>query len=129
VDDDCDTLVDEGCTPAAPSGLRITQTAGAARFCWTDNSTNETGFQLRHEEYWTRYVNVTDLPANTICYESTYWEGAWHFCVRSVGGGGASKGWVSITLPTSHNVWWVTIPCGTSLCQNAGDTDGAPHAH
>jgi len=120
-------------TPAAPTNVTITQNYGGypyqVRLCWTDNSNNEAKFQVRQWGYWTPYVYVRDLAANTTCFTSSYWSDAWHFCVRSVGSGGQSLGWVSVTKPTSSNVYWVNIPCYSTVCPNNGNTSNTPHSH
>ena len=128
VNDDCDALIDEGCTPAAPSGVTITQNYGgnpnSVHLCWTDNSNNEASFQVL-QTFWNSGSPsdiVADVPANTPCFDTTYWNDAWHFAVRSVGSDGLTCGYVNITRPTSTAVFWVDIPCSSTVCPNAGDT-------
>jgi hypothetical protein len=128
VDDDCDTLIDEGCTPAAPSRVTITQNYGGnpsgVRLCWTDNSNNEALFRVLQTRWngGSPIDIISELPANTTCFDATYVSDPWHFAVSSVGSDGRTCGYVSVTLPTSTAVFWVNVPCSSTVCTNAGDT-------
>jgi len=115
--------------------VTITQNYGgnnyAVRLCWTDNSTYEGGYELRKEDWndGSQLVSVSSLAANTTCRTETLTGNPHHLCVRSIGWDGSSQGWKNITLPTTVDVFWVTIPCNSSLCPNAGDTSEALHFH
>jgi len=118
--------------PAAPTNVTITQNYGSSygvRLCWTDNSSNESKFQVRARAYWNSQTYTWDVNPNTTCFNAVFFADAWHFCVRSVGSGGESYGWVSVTRPTSTAVYWVNVPCSQTYCQNAGNTNNNPHSH
>jgi hypothetical protein len=119
--------------PNAPTNVTITQNYNGnsygVRLCWTDNSSNESKFQVRAFAYWDNQTWTWDVNPNTTCFNAVFYADAWHFCVRSVGAGGESYGWVSVTKPTSTNVYYVNVPCSQTYCQNSGNTNNNPHQH
>lgn len=72
--------------PNAPSNLRATVGGLTVYLDWTDNSNNETSFQLSRQQRvggtWTNTTNIT-LGANTTFYWETPGTGQWRYRIRA----------------------------------------------
>jgi subtilisin family serine protease len=55
-------------TPAAPSNLTATPSAGKITLTWTDNATNEMGFKLERSTDGVNFSQIGYLAANTTTY-------------------------------------------------------------
>jgi hypothetical protein len=90
--------------PAAPSNLSATNLGGGSvRLNWTDNSSNETNFQLeRQQRSGSSWGGSTlfSVGANVTQFTNTPGSGRWRFRVRSQNGAGSSAwtGWRQINL-------------------------------
>jgi FtsP/CotA-like multicopper oxidase with cupredoxin domain len=92
--------------PLAPSGVTavgITWTASRSRVnvTWTDNSNNETGFevQMASDSFFTRNVTTSTVGANITTFQSANLRRgtAYFFRVRSLSGATVFSAWVNAT--------------------------------
>lgn len=89
--------------PAAPSGFSGTASGGTVNLTWTDNSDNETGFEIerlrRVGNQWTGSTIFTN-DANDTTFSDTPGNGRWRYRVRAVNAAGASawSGWLQANL-------------------------------
>lgn len=63
-----DGVAECGCTdPAAPSGLSATDPAPETTVSWTDNATNETGYELRYQNLTQGggFSDIISFPADS----------------------------------------------------------------
>ena len=80
--------------PRPPSGLTATATSSSQiNLAWTDNSSDETGFEIERSTDGTNFAKIADVGANTATYANTglnastrYW-----YRVRAVNIAGASS--------------------------------------
>lgn len=89
--------------PAAPSGFSRSVSSGTVNLVWTDNSSNETGFEIQRQRrvgnQWTNTTTFTNA-ANDTTFSDTPGRGRWRYRVRAVNGAGASSwtGWLQSNL-------------------------------
>lgn len=79
--------------PAAPTGLRLgTVTSSSIQIVWTDNATNETGFEVRHRPTGTAGWTSVSLGAGTTSWAHTGLSAgaAFDYEVRACNGAGCS---------------------------------------
>ncbi|AYQ35577.1 fibronectin type III domain-containing protein [Runella sp. SP2] len=80
--------------PRPPSGLTATATSSSQiNLSWTDNASDETGFEIERSTNGTNFAKIADVGANTTTYSNTglnastrYW-----YRVRAVNSAGASS--------------------------------------
>lgn len=91
--------------PAAPSGVTATNLgSGAARVNWTDNSNNETSFEIQRQtrvgNSWTNTTTVGSVGANVTTLTDTPGAGRYRYRVRSVNAAGSSSwtSWAQVTV-------------------------------
>lgn len=86
--------------PLAPSGLVATPMSSTRTdLAWTDESTNETGFELQRAATSDFAGAVTwSLPADTIGYSDTSAEGVAWYRVRSFGASATASAWAPAVL-------------------------------
>lgn len=97
------TLVDT--PPNAPSGVTLTNLGeGSVQIDWTDNSNNETEFQIQRMQYingtWTNKTIIGSVGANVTTYTDNPGPGKVRYQVRARNSGGNSvwSAWATITL-------------------------------
>jgi predicted RNA-binding protein with TRAM domain len=104
----CDIATGACVAPAAPSGLGATQPAPETTVSWTDNATNETGYEIRYQNITQGggFVAPTSLPADstgTVIVITGAADGdSIEIQVRAVNGLCASA-WISVTVVASIN--------------------------
>jgi hypothetical protein len=102
------TVMVAGVVPSAPSSLQAVDlgTGSSVRVTWTDNSSNETGFDLAREQLsgatWGSPVSYP-LPANTTLMTDTATVGTFRYRARatSSAGGSAYTPWVVVAVAAS----------------------------
>ncbi|MFC7000019.1 fibronectin type III domain-containing protein [Rufibacter roseus] len=80
--------------PLAPTGLTATAASSSTiNLSWTDNSTNETGFELEQSLDGTTFAALATVGANVTTYENTNLSAStqYFYRVRAVGTGGVSE--------------------------------------
>ncbi len=80
--------------PAAPTELKVTASSSTAvTLVWTDNSDNETGFQIERSTDGVSYTQLNSIPANTTTYVNGKLKKGKHyyFRVRAFNTHGESK--------------------------------------
>ncbi len=96
--------------PAAPSGLVVTDnTDGTASISWTDNSDNETGFEVVRETWhskrnrWRSTTLIATTGENVTDIVDASGNGLFRYQVRAVNSAGASAytPWVEVTVTTA----------------------------
>jgi hypothetical protein len=89
-----------GSTPAAPSSLSVVANSPSSiRLTWTDNATNETGFEIQREHTTLSgtWVTVTQANANATYYNHNSLSETWPgYRIRAVNDAGASA-WTQVT--------------------------------
>ncbi|MFM7259343.1 MAG: hypothetical protein ACKO3W_01940, partial [bacterium] len=94
-----------GTAPAAPSGQTASVAGGTVTVRWTDNSSNETSFEIKRQQRvgssWTTEVVVGSVGANVTQFANAPGSGKWRYAVRAVNSAGASAwtGWVQVSVP------------------------------
>jgi hypothetical protein len=83
---------------AAPTGLTISAKKGATTARWTDNSSNETSFQIeRATQGSTSWTVVATVGANVTSTSLTVPRGSWSFRVRAINSAtGAASGYSNV---------------------------------
>jgi serine protease len=90
--------------PTAPSGITATNASGTITVRWTDNSSNETTFEIRRQQRigstWNTAVTVGTVGANVTQFTNVPGAGRWRYSVRSVNASGASawSSWAQVTI-------------------------------
>ncbi|MFZ9916276.1 MAG: S8 family serine peptidase, partial [Phycisphaerales bacterium] len=90
--------------PAAPSGVSVTGGVGSATVRWTDNSSNETGFEIKRQtrtgNSWSAETVVGTVGADVTQFVNSVAAGKHRYSVRAVNASGASAwtGWVQVTV-------------------------------
>jgi hypothetical protein len=107
-------ILNSNSAPSAPSGISIgSATVSALTASWTDNSSNETGFELeRSANGTTGWANVNTTAADATSYQNTgLTDGTtYYYRVRAASAAGYSpysdvaSGATSITAPTNLSV-------------------------
>ncbi|MCE2881085.1 MAG: S8 family serine peptidase [Planctomycetaceae bacterium] len=99
------TVSDPGAVPpAAPSGVSVTGGVGSATVRWTDNSANETGFEIKRQtrvgNSWSTETVVGTVGANVTEFVNSTAAGKYRYAVRAVNASGASAwtAWVQVTV-------------------------------
>ncbi len=91
-------------TPAAPSALAIRElTTGELVISWTDNSDNESGFQLdRSKGAAGTFSEIASVSADVSTYQDAAVDGASEYCyrVRALGAAGSSAS--AFSAPACH---------------------------
>ncbi|MCC6660584.1 MAG: right-handed parallel beta-helix repeat-containing protein [Phycisphaerales bacterium] len=85
--------------PNAPTGLGVTDAGAArARLTWTDNSNNETGFQVQRNPAFPS--GLVGVSANTTQYEDLCGPGSFSYRVRSINSAGGSSftPWTNVNI-------------------------------
>lgn len=109
--------------PVAPSGLTVTDGQdGTAILSWTDNSDNETTFEIEREKEFKvgRYKFtqlVASLAENTESFTDSSGTGSYIYRVRAVNSAGSSDwtSWSEVTV-TSGSTDGVNKPCRGKQC-------------
>jgi subtilisin family serine protease len=90
--------------PPAPSNLSVIRIANdRARLTWTDNSSNETNFDIQRQRlswfWWTNTTNFS-VGANVTSFENQAGNGTFRYRVRARNAAGSSAytGWVQASL-------------------------------
>ena len=71
---------------------------------WTDNSSNETGFEIRRQKRvggtWTNETVVGSVGANVTQFTNAPGVGRWRYSIRAINASGASawSGWAQVTI-------------------------------
>ena len=90
--------------PAAPSGQTATVAGTTVTVRWTDNSSNETTFEIKRQQRigstWTNETTVGSVGANVTQFTNTPGAGRWRYAIRAVNSAGASAwtGWAQVTI-------------------------------
>ena len=117
------TLAAPATAPAAPSGLLAAAGAdGVVALTWTDNSSNESGFEVeRSPSAIGPYARVTTAPAGATSFTDTGLASlaTYFYRVRAVNGAGASP-WSAIASAQSGGPPVPAVPTGLTAAQ-AGD--------
>lgn len=99
------TVVDPtAVAPAAPSGVTATAASGVVTVRWTDNSSNETEFEIKRQTRvggsWSTEVIVGTVGANVTQFQNTPGAGRHRYAVRAknAAGNSAWSAWVQINL-------------------------------
>jgi subtilisin family serine protease len=93
-----------GTAPAAPSGQTATNASGTVTVRWTDNSSNETSFEIKRQQrvgnVWTNEVVVGSVGANVTQFTNAPGAGKWRYAIRAVNSAGASAWttWAQVTV-------------------------------
>ncbi|MCE2885477.1 MAG: S8 family serine peptidase [Planctomycetaceae bacterium] len=93
-----------GTAPAAPSAPTATAVGGTVTVRWTDNSSNETTFEIKRQQRigstWTNETAVGSVGANVTQFTNTPGAGRWRYAIRAVNSAGASAwtAWVQVTI-------------------------------
>ncbi len=98
------TITITSAVPNAPSNLQVVRLSNdVAGLTWTDNSNNETNFDIERQKrvsgVWTNTTSFT-VGANVTSYTDSAGDGRFRYRVRSRNGSGSSSytGWVSVRL-------------------------------
>jgi len=93
-----------GGPPAAPSNLQVTPTGAQVGLTWTDNSADETGFDVERARYvagtWTEWTSFAVGANVTAAAQSNVPDGQYAYLVRSTNANGPSA-WVVATTTVS----------------------------
>jgi hypothetical protein len=98
------TVTSVSTPPTAPSGITATNASGTITVRWTDNSSNETTFEIRRQQRigstWNTAVTVGTVGANVTQFTNVPGAGRWRYSVRSVNASGASawSSWAQVTV-------------------------------
>jgi hypothetical protein len=98
------TVTSASTPPTAPSGITATNASGTITVRWTDNSSNETTFEIRRQQRvggtWNTAVTVGTVGANVTQFTNVPGAGRWRYSVRSVNASGASawSSWAQVTV-------------------------------
>src|SRR4029077_6870509 len=89
--------------PAPPSNLQaITFSSSSMYLLWTDNSTNENGFNIERSTNGTTFAQVATVPANTTGYYNTGLAGSTTYYYRvSAYNASGNSGYSNITSATT----------------------------
>lgn len=120
--------------PKAPSTLVAVAASGSQiNLTWLDLATDETGFEIEQSTDGTKFVKLTDLPANTITYQDKSLKSAtkYWYRVRAKNASGASAysnvanatTLVIITIPKAPSALGATAASATQI--NLSWTDNA----
>lgn len=81
--------------PNAPSGATLVKFYSGLQVKWTDNSNNETGFQIVREvktgSSWSAPTLVGTAPTNSTSWADNPGHGTWRYAVRAVNSAGSSS--------------------------------------
>jgi fibronectin type 3 domain-containing protein len=96
--------------PAAPSNLALTvQSASSIRLTWTDNSSNETGFQIERQIGGGSWILLTTTAAGAISFTDTSVAASTQYSYRvsatNSAGTSSASNVVTGTTPLALNVW------------------------
>lgn len=128
-------VVNEGAeetAPAAPSNNQVTaSTTTTMTVMWTDNSDNETGFEVYQSTDNINYSLVTTTAANATSHQSTGLtdDTRYYFKVRAVNGAGNSaysgtaNGYTKLTAPSNLSVGSATPSTLTLSWTDNTDTE------
>jgi len=98
------TVTSASTPPTAPSGITATNASGTITVRWTDNSSNETTFEIRRQQRvggtWINETVVGSVGANVTQFTNVPGVGRWRYAVRSVNASGASawSSWAQVTI-------------------------------
>ena len=87
------TAVQQAPAPASPSGLRATAASSSRiNLAWTDNATNEAGFEIERSTDNLVFTKIADVGANVTTYANTglVIPTTYYYRVRAVNAGGNS---------------------------------------
>ncbi len=106
--------------PAAPSGLAVTAITGPkAHLTWTDNASNEDGFQIYRNINGGAYALLATVGANVTTYDNSPVTGGWTYGYKvrayNIGGSSAFAGPQTVLIPSIP-----AAPSGLSAIINAG---------
>ena len=90
---DATTLAPPVPPPAAPTTLAaVASSSSQINLSWTDNASNETGFELERSTDGTNFTKIADMPANTTTYSNAGLNPAtrYYYRIRAVNQGGSS---------------------------------------
>ncbi|MCF0069024.1 fibronectin type III domain-containing protein [Dyadobacter sp. CY261] len=109
--------------PVAPSNLTATAVSTSQiDLKWTDNASNETGYQIERSLNGTTFLKIADLTANVTTYESTGLTPAtdYHFRVRAVNAMGASA-YSNVSSVKTQNIPVPDVPTNLTAVPTAPD--------
>ncbi len=98
------TVTSASTPPTAPSGITATNASGTITVRWTDNSSNETSFEIKRQQRvggtWINETVVGSVGANVTQFTNVPGAGRWRYSVRSVNASGASawSSWAQVTI-------------------------------
>ncbi len=113
--------------PDAPTGLTVTPIASTLlNLTWTDNSTDETGFQIERSTTGAGgpFTLLTTVAANTITYDNTGLTASTNYCyrIRAINGG-LSSAYTTIECATTMSSGPVTVSFQDGVNSYTGTRD------
>lgn len=118
-------LFDVGTAPTAPSGVTLSQDADADSWdiSWTDNSSDETGFDIQYElNNSGTWALLTSVAANTTSSNNNSIPGVQHGDDVSVrvraAGATTSSAYVEVASPTTASFNAPTAPSSFTISEN-----------
>ncbi len=97
----CDTT-ELVAAPSAPTGFAaVPLSSSTIRLTWTDNSDNETGFEIQSSSSWLPYAKLADVGVNVTQYDHTGLSPSrlYYYRIRACNAAGASA-WVYASATT-----------------------------
>tara|TARA_A100000171_G_scaffold45481_4_gene49279 strand:- start:6582 stop:8510 length:1929 start_codon:yes stop_codon:yes gene_type:complete len=81
--------------PATPGRPNTSVSGGTVNLTWSDNSNNETGFEIRRQQRvgraWTNTTVIGTTGANDNSFSDSPGNGRWRYSVRAINGAGTSS--------------------------------------
>ena len=81
--------------PATPGRPNTSVSGGTVNLTWSDNSNNETGFEIRRQQRvgrsWTNTTVIGATGANDNSFSDSPGNGRWRYSVRAINGAGTSS--------------------------------------
>ncbi len=108
--------------PPAPTVLSATQIGFAIQLTWTDNSTNETGFEIQRRTYLGSYGPLVTVGPNTVQHTDPGLTGGqtYYYQIRAVGG--AQDGNSAWVVFVGNGTYVPPLPSAPGLTATPGTT-------